>query len=195
MLKTKLEEGEENKKDESTLLTEDTPQPTVSHKKKVKMPFYLLSPESPYSIFEKSMLDIIAGPTVIMNLYFIAFNYDEKTEFIWFFMIWCELLYLVEIVRQFFTTYTDPETFKIVINLRDIAVNYITKGSFFQDMIAFLPYWILFISDPDEDRQALRNILWLKVIRINRIGQELIKDAFVHGLLRSLYEPDSRIER
>ena len=105
------------------------------------------------------------------------------------------MVYGIEIARNFMTTYTDPETFKEVINLRQIAVNYITKGSFLTDTLAFFPYWIFFVTDLDEDRQGLRNILWLKLIRINRIGFNIVDDEAIQKLVHRLYEPDSRVDR
>jgi len=144
---------------------------------------------------EKLLLDLVAGPNVAMNLYFIAFNSDDDTELIWKITIWLEVLYGIEIVRQFLTTYTDPETFKEEMNLRSIAVNYVTNGSFLTDMIAFFPYFIFFLSDADTERQGLRNILWLKLIRMNRIGFNIVDDAAIQKLVHWLYEPDSRTHR
>ena len=56
-----------------------------------------------------------------------------------------EILYLLEIILQFFTTYKDSEHFENVYTMRLIAREYIVNGGFVLHVIAFIP-WTLIID-------------------------------------------------
>jgi len=77
-------------------------------------------------------------------LYFIAFGFSEETTWMWQITNFVEILYGFEIGLHFFTTYKDPETFQTVTSLKSIAINYIIRGSFFKDVIAFFPFALVF---------------------------------------------------
>jgi len=111
-----------------------------------------------------------------MNLFFIAFGFsDAHYSNLWKVAEVIEIFFLLEIIIHFFTSFKDPETFKTVNNMKQIAQNYISHGPFALDFIAFFPYQLLFgnvYADNTEDPQfqVLRNVFLLKMIRIVRVG-------------------------
>jgi hypothetical protein len=62
-----------------------------------------------------------------MNLFFIAFGFEDPLyEDLWAVAQLMEIFFLMEILVHFFTAYRDPESFKIITNLKHIAINYMT---------------------------------------------------------------------
>jgi hypothetical protein len=126
---------------------------------------------------ENSMLKLfhffpsfIALFTSTFYLLFIAFGFFSKS--LWDLVRVLELIFLMEIVLNFVTSYRDPETLDTIYSVKLIAKNYVFNGEFFIHLIAFFPYYIIYpltdINDwqhdyQDED-QELRNILLLKLV-------------------------------
>jgi hypothetical protein len=70
------------------------------------------------------------------------------------------------------------------------------RGSFIWDAIAFFPFALVFPYKPsDPERQALRNIFTLKMLRIVRLGTSFIPEKASSDLVASFYEPSSRDEK
>jgi hypothetical protein len=87
---------------------------------------------------------LLALVSICVNLYVVAFGFDETPPNLWAFIQLLEIVYGIEIFLHFFTTYKDPETFVTVNSLKQIAVNYITNGTFIIDLLAFFPFQVLF---------------------------------------------------
>ena len=166
-------------------------------------PIYIINPElSPGSSRLAAFRLIVGGlqvPSVFMNLFFIAFGFkDPDYDTLWQFAQGIEVVFLIEIIVHFFTAFRDPETFKIVTNMKQIAQNYVTNGSFALDFIAFFPYQLLFNEEgnaDDPDKQVMRNIFLLKMIRIVRLGGEIIPEKHVTEMINHISVPPSRDDK
>tara|TARA_B110000285_G_C14831669_1_gene471162 strand:+ start:382 stop:741 length:360 start_codon:yes stop_codon:yes gene_type:complete len=80
--------------------------------------------------------------------------------------------------------------------LKSIAINYVVRGSFFWDVIAFFPFAVVYpLQASDPERQALRNIFTLKMIRMYRLGTSFIPEKASSDLVASFFEPSSRDEK
>ena len=90
-----------------------------------------------------------------------------------------DLLFLVEIVLNFFTAFKDTETFEPVYTVKKIAINYILNGSFFVHILAAFPYELFtnptFINDGSSE-DTLRNLIILKMFRLSRLSTDFIPD-------------------
>ena len=53
-------------------------------------------------------------------------------------------MFFLEILQNFFTSFSDPEHYDVVTRLRDIAQRYILNGSFLFHALAMIP-WVLFL--------------------------------------------------
>jgi hypothetical protein len=82
----------------------------------------------------------LAIATICLNLYIVAFGFDNTPKRVINFVQLLEIVYGIEIFLHFFTTYKDPETFVTVNSLKQIAINYITNGTFIIDLLAFFPF-------------------------------------------------------
>jgi hypothetical protein len=108
---------------------------------------------------------------VILNMYFISFGFDDSPPYVWMITTWMEVIFFIEIVLHFLTSFKDLETFKNVVSVRQIAINYILTGTFLTDVLPVIPYEIFFPFDEDDfHQQALRNVLIIKLVRVVRIG-------------------------
>jgi hypothetical protein len=78
-----------------------------------------------------------------------------------------------------------------------IAGEYIFRGSFLLDLIAFFPYQIIFPAhtESDPEGQLLRNVLFFKMIRIYRFASEFINAKQVENIIDSFYECSSRDDK
>jgi len=87
-------------------------------------------------------MGIVSVPSVIINLFFIAFGFNNPTLRDIFDFV--EILFFLEIVQHFFTAYKDTETFESVYSLKKIATNYILNGNFLVHLLAAFPYQFVF---------------------------------------------------
>lgn len=96
-----------------------------------------------------------------------------------------EVLFLIEILCNFFTAYKDPENFDSVFSLKKIAQNYILRAGFLKHLLAVFPYhFVLVYSPSDPNEQVLRNVLLLKLIRLLRLSTE----SFPNDTLLTLFQ-------
>ena len=55
-----------------------------------------------------------------------------------------EILFALEIIQHFFTSYRDTETFENVHSLKKIAKHYIMEGNFLIHFLAAFPFAMIF---------------------------------------------------
>ena len=109
-------------------------------KKSRSKPFYIINLDSPFLIFFNAIPATLSLATVLVNLHFIAFGFS-KADYPLQYLLWVsEFFFLLEILLNFLTTYKDPESFEIIISIRKIATNYITKGNFVLHTITVIPF-------------------------------------------------------
>lgn len=106
-----------------------------------------------------------------------------------------DILFFVEIIQNFLTSYTDTETFAPVYSVKKIAVDYIMNRSFFVHLLAALPYQLFTRGDSDPQENVLRNLLMLKMLRIKRLSTDLLPDDVLLQLMQVLYKAESRDEK
>lgn len=72
-------------------------------------------------------MGILAVPSVIFNLFFVAFGFQgfETARMI---IELLEVLFFIEIIQNFLTAYKDQETFESVYSVKRIAIYYILNG-------------------------------------------------------------------
>ena len=86
-----------------------------------------------------------------------------------------DILFAVDIVVNFMTTYINPKTGVVVTNPNRIVKNYIFRGRFFVDLLASIPFDKLISSEPGENGEInddYSTILGLlKMVRLLRLGR------------------------
>ena len=111
---------------------------------------YILDTNSGFVTFFHILISIIVVPNVLLYLYVIAFgDVDENISTI---LKWSELFFLLEIVQNFFTSYSDPEHYDTINSLKLIATRYIINGSFIVHALAVFP-WYLALPNETEDEK------------------------------------------
>ena len=82
---------------------------------------------------------------------------------------------------NFITAFVDPETFESVYSLKDIAINYIFHGAFIAHLPTAFPYQVLtnLNNQDDPQEQVLRNLLVVKLLRLDRLSNDFIADDVV----------------
>lgn len=58
-------------------------------------------------------------------MYFMAYSYDNSVILLNYALLASELLFSMEIILSFFTSYKDKETYEEIFSVRLIAINYI----------------------------------------------------------------------
>ena len=98
----------------------------------------------------KIIISIIVVPNVLFNLYIMAFgtNSDINKQMSYV-LRFSEILFFLEILQNFFTSFSDPEHYDVVTSLKEIAQRYILHGSFIPHALAMIPWWI-FLPDVTE---------------------------------------------
>jgi len=81
-----------------------------------------------------------------------------------------EILFFLEILQNFFTSFSDPEHYDVVTNLKEIAQRYILNGSFIFHALAVIPWWLFLSDETEEEDELLRDLLLFKMLRISRLG-------------------------
>ncbi len=112
------------------------------------------------------VISIIVVPNVLLNLYVMAFGTDTDST-LYYMLIYSEIFFFLEIVQNFFTSYSDPEHYDMVDSLKLIATRYILNGSFIFHALAFFPWWLALPNEPEETQ---RDLLLFKMLRISRLG-------------------------
>ena len=100
-------------------------------------------------IIFKIVISIIVVPNVLLNLYIMAFGF-QNNEQLWYILNYSEIMFFLEILQNFFTSFSDPEHYDVVTSLKEIATRYIINGSFLFHALAAIP-WVLFLPDGTED--------------------------------------------
>ena len=77
-----------------------------------------------------------------------------------------EIVFLIDIILNFFQSYQDQDTFKEVREFKAIAYNYILRGWFFVDFISIFPFKFL----PGIDSSANVTKL-LRLFRLPRLAK------------------------
>jgi potassium channel len=114
-------------------------------------------------------------------------------------LMYCEILYLIEIILQFFTAYKDSENFENVYNLKKIAKEYVFNGSFFIHFIAFIPWTFLMPEWKDNEvvEQRVRHYLLIKMLRLVSIlnVQDALPDDMILRIFQYCYGNADRDEK
>ena len=83
---------------------------------------------------------------------------------------WIEVIYMLEILVLFFTSYRDRETFKEITELKKIASNFVLRGRFFIYFFACLPLALILKTSGTETTgtDMERDLLMVKMLRYHR---------------------------
>jgi hypothetical protein len=125
---------------------------------------------------------------VCFNVFVVAFGAHYSIYNVVLFM---DIIYGLDILFNFITSYSDKESFVQEYSLRKIAFNYLRYGSFVMDAIATMPFSLL-SNDPD----YVQDILILKLLRIIKISNDdALEKQIVLLMNLSLTNDMSRSER
>jgi len=114
------------------------------------------------------IISIIVIPNVLLNLYIMAFGYDGNEDMNTF-LYFTEILFFLEILQNFFTSYSDPEHYDVIYSLKMIASRYILHGNFIFHLLAAIPWFLVLPRDTLDEQQTQRDLLLLKMLRITRL--------------------------
>ena len=81
-----------------------------------------------------------------------------------------EIFFLLEIIQNFFTSYSDPEHYDTIDSIKLIATRYVLYGSFIVHFLAVFPWFMVLPNDTYEEQQTQRDLLLFKMLRISRLG-------------------------
>jgi hypothetical protein len=139
----------------------------------------------------KVVTGILCMPSVVANLYFIAFGFNtighvETVNYTFLTIEGLEAIFLIEIIINFFVSYKDIESYEEIFSIREIAFNFIRYGEFIPLVIPALPiYSIMTLVNHNVDKtttgedyfqqELVRDVLCLKLFRAYRV----ISGAFV----------------
>jgi len=109
-----------------------------------------------------------------------------------------ELFFLVEILLKFLTEFFDSDTYKPMWGLKAIAVNYVLHGPFILDLLTVFPFQLFMptvypldgniaLNGLVDEHHALRNLLWLKVFRVKRLGGKLLDSTKLQLIISQFY--------
>ena len=97
-----------------------------------------------------------------------------------------DILFALDVVINFMTTYINPKTGVVVTNPKRIVKNYIFRGRFFVDLLASIPFDKLISSEPGVDGEInddYSTILGLlKMVRLLRLGRIITFMKFKQGV-------------
>jgi len=129
---------------------------------------YILDANGGIVTFFNILISVIVVPNVLLTLYVIAFG-TETDSTLYYVLIYSEIFFLLEIIQNFFTSFSDPEHYDMVDSLKLIAQRYILplNGNFIFHALAFFPWWLVL---PNESDQVQRDLLLFKMLRISRLG-------------------------
>lgn len=130
---------------------------------------YILDPNSTAVTLFSILIGIIVVPNVLLNLYVMAFGFEDNDDIVTFLQV-CEILFALEIIQNFFTAFSDPEHYEVVDSLKLIAQRYIFTGSFPVHALANIPWFLLLPSETEEEKQLQRDLILFKMLRISRLG-------------------------
>ena len=94
------------------------------------------------------IISIIVVPNVLFNLYVMAFG-ETGNENMNKALQYSEILFSIEIIQNFFTSYSDPEHYDTIDSLKLIASRYILNGSFIFHALANIPWFLILPSETE----------------------------------------------
>ena len=81
---------------------------------------YILDANGGIVTFFNILISVIVVPNVLLTLYVIAFG-TETDSTLYYVLIYSEIFFLLEIIQNFFTSFSDPEHYDMVDSLKLIA--------------------------------------------------------------------------
>ena len=109
-------------------------------------------------------------PVVCLNLYLIVFGADGGS-YVRIVAAIFEIIFVMEFLLNFVTSYKDRETFDEIYEPRKIALNFVRYGSFFSILLPLLPAsWIMTQVFNITDMQLHQDALCIKLVRLGRLG-------------------------
>ncbi|XP_055828534.1 potassium channel SKOR [Solanum dulcamara] len=93
-----------------------------------------------------------------------------------------QIVFLVDIVIQFFVAYRDSQTYKMVYKRTPIALRYL-KSHFIMDFLGCMPWDIIYKAV--DSKEEVRYLLWIRLSRARRITyffQKMEKDIRINYL-------------
>ena len=103
-----------------------------------------------------------------------------------------ELLFALEIIQHFFTSYRDTETFENVYSPKKIARHYIMEGNFLIHFVAAFPFDVVFgVTDP----QRTRDLLAFKLVRMSRCSTDFFPEDTLLQIVTNLYRVEDRDDK
>lgn len=153
-----------------------------------KKPWFIIPFDSACLSYFKGGLFFLTLPNVCFNVFVVAFGAHYS---IYHVVLYMDIIYGLDILFNFITSYSDKESFVQEYSLRKIAFNYLRYGTFVMDAIATMPFSLLG-NDPD----YVQDILILKLLRIIKISNDdALEKQIVLLMNLSLTNDMSRSER
>lgn len=116
------------------------------------------------------ILSVWVAWTVPFSMTFLQSNQSESsTNFVMFNTIITDTLFWSDLILNLITTYTDAETGEEVKDHKQIAKNYIFHGSFFIDLIACIPFYLLEDVMPSGFSSGTRLTRLLRLTRLTKL--------------------------
>ena len=140
----------------------------------------------------RNVWDLFVIALALWNCLFIPFEVafkPEKSAYILISDRIIDVLFFVDIIVNFMTTYVHPKTQLDVTEPKRIVKNYIFGGRFFIDLLASIPFDLIIVAEePDpnvvveEDGIPLTTITGLlKMVRLLRLGRIISKFRMKSG--------------
>lgn len=82
-----------------------------------------------------------------------------------------DVLFFVDVIFNFRTTYINPKTGTEVISGKKIAWNYVVRGRFWVDLLASIPFEVIIGFFVEMDQGNLQLLGLLKLVRLLRLGR------------------------
>ncbi|KAL3308716.1 hypothetical protein Ciccas_012748, partial [Cichlidogyrus casuarinus] len=132
---------------------------------------------------------ILTGYTAIMvpwNLTFRNVPGDDSTLYVLFTDSIVDVIFFVDIVLNFHTTFVGPKG-EVISDAKIIRINYL-KGWFIIDLLSCLPYDVFNAFKPESSQNQISQLFsFLKVVRLLRIGRVTRKiDQYFEYMAASL---------
>ncbi|WKA11855.1 hypothetical protein VitviT2T_029310 [Vitis vinifera] len=79
-----------------------------------------------------------------------------------------QIIFLVDVVLQFFVAYKDLHSYNMVYNRKSIAIRY-AKGSFLVDFLGCVPWDAIYKASGR--REVMRYMIWIRLYRARKVAQ------------------------
>eukprot|EP00347_Sterkiella_histriomuscorum_P001570 403371524 len=153
--------------------------------------------EGKFTSMAQLVMSILAAYSVFTNVFqqdlyndkqhafSIAFGYPDQRGLKGF-DIFIEILFLLDIFRNFLTEYQDPQTVQMVGDLKLIGKNYIMKSSFVFDVFAVFPFIYVI------DWSYCQDLLLIKMLRLYKLQVKFIEADQILKMMRFFYQNKDR---